>query len=73
MEVDMSYIDWINQNGLYKKWCEYRLHHLKISKNRALRAFCLRNGFCVAKNRRQREALLKDMVSIAKVNLYVLR
>ena len=68
----MSYLDWIETKHLYKKWCEYRLHHLGISLNRALRAFCLRNGFEIAMNRRQHNKFVADCIKIAKVNLYEL-
>lgn len=64
----MSYFEWIKKNGLYKSWCEYRLHHLKISKNRALRAFCLRHGYEIAKYRRQHEASLNNVIKIAKTS-----
>ena len=68
----MTYLEWIKKNHLWSKWTSYRLNHLKVSKNRALRAFCLKYGCPFAKSRRIDQKRLEEVIAVAKVNLYEL-
>ena len=68
----MTYLEWIEKNGLWSKWCAYRYHHLNVSKNRALRSFCLKHGCPFARDRRKHDSELRRIIQIAKVNLYEL-
>lgn len=64
----MNYKDFITKEHLWRQYLDYRSKHSKISKNRAMRAFCVQYGYMM--NRRQHDLILQNMIEIAKVNLY---
>ena len=62
----MTYLEWIEKNGLKSEWIRYRFHHLGISQNRALRSFCLKHDCPFALSRRIGEKNLQETIKIAK-------
>ena len=69
-EVYMSYVGFIKKNHLWKDYYIWRASHRKISKNRALRAFCYSRGFYGAVAPRKQDRYIKYLHEIASYEMY---